>query len=268
MTAATVHAAWTEQVAALEPISLEELNENASLQTRVDRKYIVPAAQWAEVLDDLPGSYRVLETDGRRAFGYESDYYDTPDFDAYRDAAHKRPRRYKVRTRHYLDSGVSAIEVKLRSSRGQTVKYREWLPLENTRSEELTFESRIFVGSFEQIGHDVERLTRVLTTAYERTTLTGADARITIDSGVTATDAEGHVTGYGDALIVETKSSARAGAVDRALWSHGFRPARVSKYCTSLAALRPDLPSNRWARTLRRHIPDHQTTRPSRPIVS
>ncbi|WP_062209975.1 polyphosphate polymerase domain-containing protein [Demequina oxidasica] len=256
MTAVVASSAWTSTVAGLDSISLESLNEQAALQTRVDRKYIVPVDEWATVFASLEQEFRVLEEDGRRGFGYESDYFDTADFAAYYDAARRRPRRYKVRTRHYLDSGLSAIEVKLRSARGETVKHREWLPQEAARSAALTFESRVFVGSFDQIGHDVDRLTRVLTTSYERTTLTGEDARITVDSAVSATDADGTQTGFGDALIVETKSASRAGSVDRALWAHGIRPSRVSKYCTSLAALRPELPSNRWARTLRRHITD------------
>ncbi|WP_061963333.1 polyphosphate polymerase domain-containing protein [Demequina aurantiaca] len=260
MTALVTRSAWAATVADLDPISLESLNEQAALQTRVDRKYIVPADQWATVFASLGQGFRVLEVDGRRGFGYESDYFDTADLAAYHDAARRRPRRYKVRTRHYLDSGLSAIEVKLRSARGETVKHREWLPQEAARSVNLTFESRVFVGSFDQIGHDVDLLTRVLTTSYERTTLTGDDARITVDSSVSATAAGGAQTGFGSALIVETKSASRAGSVDRALWAHGIRPARVSKYCTSLAALRPELPSNRWARTLRRHIVDAPAT--------
>jgi hypothetical protein len=39
------------------------------------------------------------------------------------------------------------------------------------------------------------------------------------------------------------------------LWANGIRPARISKYCTSLAALRPELPSNRWSRSIRRYVP-------------
>jgi hypothetical protein len=254
MTALDVAARWSDAVASFEPIALDELNEAAALQTRVDRKYIVTPDVWTGVLAGLAGRYRVLDDNGRRAFGYESDYFDTPALGSYHDAARRRPRRYKVRTRHYLDSGLSAIEVKLRSARGQTVKHREWLPMESIRGAELTFESRTFVGGFPEVANDVGRLTRVLMTSYERTTLTGANARITIDNSVSATDAHGNVAGFGDSLIVETKSAARAGEVDRALWSRGVRPARVSKYCTSLAALQPDLPSNRWARTLRRHL--------------
>ena len=42
--------------------------------------------------------------------------------------------------------------------------------------------------------------------------------------------------------------------VDRLLWSLGHRPAPISKYGTGLAALRPELPANRWHRVLRRHF--------------
>ena len=36
----------------------------------------------------------------------------------------------------------------------------------------------------------------------------------------------------------------------------GYRPAIVSKYCTGLAALEPDLPSNKWHRVLLTHFVD------------
>ncbi|OUE09106.1 hypothetical protein CMsap09_09190 [Clavibacter michiganensis] len=60
--------------------------------------------------------------------------------------------------------------------------------------------------------------------------------------------------------IVETKSGSRPSAVDRLLWSHGHRPSTISKYGTGLAALRDDLPSNKWNRVLRRHFADGRTT--------
>ncbi len=102
---------------------------------------------------------------------------------------------------------------------------------------------------------NVHTLSEVLTTSYERVTLVTDDARVTVDRHVAAIDVDGRQMNYGDLLIVETKSTGGAGAVDRALWAAGIRPARISKYCTSLAALRPELPSNRWSRSLRRHVP-------------
>ena len=58
-----------------------------------------------------------------------------------------------------------------------------------------------------------------------------------------------------DAVILETKSGSTAGPLDRHLWAAGIRPSRISKFATGMAALRPDLPANRWNRTLSRSLP-------------
>ncbi len=248
--------AWMDAVHTFDARSLDEVNQTAALQTRVDRKYLVQPRTWEGVLASLDEQPSVLEIDGRRSFHYSSTYFDTPELDSYRDAARKRPRRYKVRTRRYLDTGTSAVEVKVRSLSGTTAKTRLWLDDETSmRPGSLPLAAVAFVGGFDIVGDRVHDLTEVLTTSYERVTLVTADARVTTDRGVAAIDAYGDHMDYGDLLVVETKSPGRAGAVDRALWASGTRPSRISKYCTSLAALRPDLPSNRWSRTLRRHVP-------------
>ena len=249
------------EVAMLEPVSLAELDTAAALQTRTDRKYVVPPETWTIVLSSLTVAPRVLEMDGLRSFRYASVYYDTPELDSYRAAAHRRPRRYKVRSRHYLDLGTTAIEVKVRARTGETVKHREWLSPDAAAapSTGLPPAARRFVSSFPHIADAVGQLREVLTTSYVRTTLLMPDARVTVDGDVRGHLASGAEAAFGRSLIVETKSQGRAGSVDHALWSLGVRPTKVSKYCTALAALRPELPANRWTRTLRRHltVPDH-----------
>lgn len=247
---------WMDTVHALSTLTLDEVNQKAALQTRVDRKYIVRPDTWGHVLTSLDSAPSVLEIDGRRSFRYSSTYYDTSELDSYRDAARSRPHRYKVRTRHYLDTGSSAVEVKLRSSSGATAKSRQWLDVNSAPGGGiLPADAATFVGGFERIGDKAHQLAAVLTTSYERVTLVTADARVTVDRHVAAADIHGRQLDYGDLLIVETKSPRGAGAVDRALWASGIRPARISKYCTSLAALRPELPSNRWSRSIRRYVP-------------
>ncbi|MFV0633880.1 polyphosphate polymerase domain-containing protein [Demequina sp.] len=248
---------WPEAIEHLEPISLAELDLAAALQTRTDRKYLVNPATWAVALAGLERAPRVLDMDGKRCFRYESTYYDTPELESFYAAARRRPRRYKVRTRTYVESGTRAIEVKLRSRVGETVKHRDWLSPADVQGSSGAFlpaAARMFVAQFAETEPVVGDLRETLTTFYRRTTLLTADARVTVDADVEGRDIHGGVASFSPALIVETKSVARAGAVDRALWAHGVRPVRVSKYCTSLAALRPDLPANRWSRTLRRHV--------------
>jgi hypothetical protein len=48
--------------------------------------------------------------------------------------------------------------------------------------------------------------------------------------------------------VVQARSSGPPCAADRVLWAMAIRPVRISKFCTSLAALVPGLPANRWTR--------------------
>ena len=239
-------------------ISLEELVAQASLLTRVDRKYIVPRADLAELAADLDPDTRVLEINGVRGFGYESVYFDTPERTSYWMAARPRRRRFKVRTRTYLDSSESYLEVKTRGSRSTTVKERiEYRPSDRRvlTAEGLEYaESTLAATGID--GVDVRRLEPVLTTRYTRTTLfiPFSQSRATIDVDLEWVTDDDHRLVLPDMAIVETKSGSRASAVDRILWAHGHRPATISKYATGMAALHGELPSNKWAPVLRRYF--------------
>ncbi|WP_137843733.1 polyphosphate polymerase domain-containing protein [Microbacterium sp. 2FI] len=236
-------------------VALDELVATASLLTRVDRKYVVPRADLATVLATLDERTRVLEIDGARDFAYESVYFDTPDLLSFRMAAQPRRRRFKLRTRSYLDTGSAFLEIKTRGVRGTTVKDRDAYDLE--RRDELTGDARDAVAdALTTIGvppvraHDLDA---TLITRYRRATLLAPDGavRATVDTDLEWAGADGDGFSLPDLAIVETKSGAAASPVDRMLWRTGHRPATVSKYATGLAALRDDLPRNRWARLLR-----------------
>jgi len=104
----------------LATIGLAELTERASLLTRIDRKYVLPRAELDAVLGDLDPAVRVLDIDGVRSSAYESVYFDTPELTSFLMAAHPRRRRFKIRTRTYVDSAQSYLEVKTRGGRGVT----------------------------------------------------------------------------------------------------------------------------------------------------
>ena len=84
-----------ESFARLPEIALDELSASASLLTRIDRKYLLQADVAADLVASLAArGARALAIDGQSAFGYLSDYDDTPDFSLYRAAATKRRRRF------------------------------------------------------------------------------------------------------------------------------------------------------------------------------
>jgi hypothetical protein len=242
------------RLAGLAPVSLEDLDEAASLQTRRDRKYLVPAPVAAELVARLGGEVRILEIDGRRSFRYQSVYLDTPELVSYLAAAHRRPHRFKVRTRTYLDSGRSLLEVKTRDGRGRTVKERMAREAgTGLAGPGLSPEEVRHLAGHRLVGPYAAGLRPVLVNRYARTTLlpAGGAGRLTIDLDlVAATD--GRDIALRETAVVETKTTGAAGPADRILWELGVRPARVSKFCTSLAAMRPDLPANRWTQALHR----------------
>ncbi len=258
-------------VAAFAPVSLEEIQDRADLQTRVDRKYVVPTDLVVELLTAHP-HLGVLEIDGLRRFGYESVYFDTPDLVSYRGAAHGRRRRFKVRTRTYTDAGDCVFEVKVKGGRGETVKER--LPYGLADAATITPQAAAFAGT---VLHDtlpdaaglVDGLRPTMITAYDRTTFVDhvAGTRLTCDTSLRCAPARDQVTDPGgevvaggervelaDCVLLESKSPGAVTAIDRWLWARGHRPDRISKYCVGLAALDPALPANRWHRTLVRYF--------------
>jgi hypothetical protein len=70
VTAALDFAVADDMLDSLAPIGLDELVERAGLLTRMDRKYLLPAADLPAVLAALPGDVRVLDIDRQRRFTY------------------------------------------------------------------------------------------------------------------------------------------------------------------------------------------------------
>lgn len=247
----------TPGIRTMRPIDLATLSGRAALMTRRDRKYLVDRTLVPTLVDRMHHAARVLEIDGRRQFGYESCYFDTPALTSYLLAARRRPRRFKVRTRTYLDVDTQWLEVKVRDGRGRIRKSR--IPWTAGASGGIgaagaTFVAEQLVGTVEDPELVVGQLRPMLTTQYLRTTLhLAADgARVTIDESLEAWDRLGNDVVAPGLAIVETKSAGPACAADRILWSLGQRPIKVSKYATCLARMHPGLPATAWRPALRR----------------
>jgi len=239
----------------LRPVGLDELTSRAALMSRVDRKYMLPPGELPELLAAVADAVLVLDIEGRRDFGYRSVYFDTPHLDSFLGTVRRRRRRFKVRVRSYLDTGGRYTEVKTRGPRGATVKRRT----------ACRDESRLDTGAGlllaeAGVAAAPARFRPTLTTTYRRTTflLPATGGRVTVDTHLTWTVPGGGRLETPGRVIVETKSAGAALPVDRLLWSLGHRPCSVSKYGTGLAALRPELPANRWQPVLRRHFPTEE----------
>jgi hypothetical protein len=243
------------------PIGLADVPE---LMSRVDSKYIVTAATFVRLAAELGDRFAALRIGGRRQFRYTSTYFDTPDLLTFRQHRQDRRRRFKLRTRTYLDGGGRWLELKLSGARGSTDKRRipyDDAPAQTLTREALEFVSDTLLGELRVPAPDT--LGPVLSTDYKRVTLvdrTGT-ARLTCDTGLFFRDADRVAPARRDLVLLESKSADGKATVDRVLRDMGVRPVSVSKYCLAVAALR-DCPANRWQRVLRRYLEPRLTRRP------
>ncbi|EKF19408.1 polyphosphate polymerase domain-containing protein [Nitratireductor pacificus] len=248
------HSIATE-LTGFQPLSLDELNGKAAMLERLDNKYIVPADRLRPALNAFSDFFDVLEIDGIRAFTYATRYYDDDGLRSYYDHHQGRRKRCKVRVRDYIDSGLSYLEVKLKSKRQITVKKRLKLR-EPGAGLDLSGEAFIDTCHREIYDSPFDRpLVPVIGMRYRRITLVAKEGgeRMTIDTELSF-DAGGVSRRVRpDISIVETKSARGNGIADAILRGLHVHPTkRCSKYCVGMAATGQVARHNRFLPALRR----------------
>lgn len=222
------------------PISLDALNRKAAMLERLDNKYVVPVSVLAQAVPGFARLFDVLEIDGRRAFTYDTCYFDDPACHCYYDHHQGRRKRVKVRVRRYVDARLCFVEVKLKDKRGITVKKR--LRVDYEQYGRLGDEGLAHVEHSHQAlyGEPFGRaLEPVLEMTYRRVTLVAKEGgeRMTIDHGISFLREDGRCETDPDVFVVETKSANGNGLADAVLRAlHEHPTAGVSKYCAGMAA--------------------------------
>ena len=122
----------------MSPITLGEMDD-IKLMNRIDTKYVCTQAVLEKVLDDARQYYLVLENCGSRIADYNTLYYDTETYRMYLDHHNQRLTRNKVRTRTYLSSDDTYLEIKRKTNRGRTKKKRIPIRTEEFYSFALTY---------------------------------------------------------------------------------------------------------------------------------
>jgi hypothetical protein len=227
-------------------ICLQDLSAASSLQARQDRKYVIATDVLTRLVNALTGHVAVLEVDGLRSSRYETRYYDTGDLLTARHHAQGVRRRFKARTRSYLDSGLVRLELKGKGGGGHTVKYA----LDGAATE-LDSTGRGFLRDAldrcygpRYLPDVVDRLRPTVDMTCRRTTLVGTteQLRVTVDRDLRF----GGARLRPDLAVLEVKSVGPRTDVDRLLVGLGARPVSFSKYVAAIEL-------TRGAEALRRH---------------
>lgn len=257
-------AAMDALTAATPAVDLATVLERAELQHRVDTKYLIFPALLTRLVerwqDEPEGAVDVLGIGGRRRFAYESRYLDTADLRTFREHLQGRRRRFKVRTRSYLDSGDSHLELKLAGAAGGTEKMRWPLPdgavadLPSRVPEELAaLRGELATRGYPAVGS----LQPALTTTYSRATFVGRHRpfRLTVDTDLecSAPPGDARLRALHDRVLLEVKTPTPRDRVHRLLLGLGARPVAMSKYGVGLGLTR-GLSTHPWSQAVARQL--------------
>jgi hypothetical protein len=230
-------------------ISIEELNA-VPLLNRYDSKYLIPLSKFPAVLQQLAHNYKILKIAEKTAFRYHTRYFDDHLLNCYLAHHNSRPRRFKIRIRHYLDTGRVFDEIKFKTNKKSTHKAR----IERTAPHSDIDAS--FAGWLEtQTEIDVDSLTPSLDVYATRSTFVNRafTERVTIDHDVRWTRRDKTIEAL-HFVVLEIKHSHKLVRSDGFIIMKrlGFRPISFSKYCIGIALLEPAIKQGRFRGALRR----------------
>ena len=239
-------------LAEMDGITLDEM-DSIKLMNRADTKFLTTVTTLGEILRRAAALYRVLETGGSRIAGYDTLYYDTDDYRMYLDHQNRRLSRRKVRTRTYVSSGDTYLEIKRKNNKGRTKKKRIGIPSGEFRSFAGDNAAEQFISTLTEFtAPDLSPSTR---TAFSRITLVNnaMTERLTIDSCLKFENLRtGAKSDLADAVIIELKQDGYCHSDIRdILLDLRVKPTRVSKYCIGTVLTVPDIKKSRFIKKIR-----------------
>ena len=240
-------------------LGLEDI-ESVALMDRYDSKFLVPEHWLTHTLTQLK-HHAVLSIANTVSTTYRNLYFDSPDNVCVRQHVRGKTSRFKVRIRHYANTEITFLEVKMRDVYGKTTKHRV-VRSTSTWDAPLSDTERQFLHL--HLGDVASTLAPVLESQFERFTLVALEEgeRLTFDLGVAFKNPrseEGWRTPLAHVSVVEWKQNSvnHQGSLIQALRSHPERrgplgrPLRMSKYLLGRQTLQPDLDFKTYRPALR-----------------
>ena len=225
------------------PATLEEL-DSKKLLDRFDTKFAFQAELLPDILDLLRDNYYILEIDGKRAFAYETLYFDTADYALHNAHHNGKLNRYKFRYRLYKETGTCFFEVKRKTNKKKTLKSRM-----KRKAIEEVLDKKIDKFVKEKTGLSAKDLLPTLWINYSRITFMHkhSDEKLTIDTDLLFKSKYSEKP-FDELVIAELKRPdkyAQSEFIDY-MNQFGIKRMRISKYCTGNVLTNPDVKYNRF----------------------
>jgi len=236
-------ASLEESLGKFQPVSLSEMDK-VKLMMRTETKYVFDATMLPEVLDELAGTYRVLEIEGVRRNPYNTVYFDTDNLKFYTEHHNGKLNRQKIRIRTYVNSDISFIEIKTKNNKGRMIKKR-------VEKEDATWNLSEKACEFirKHVDIDTNSISVSLWNGYKRITLVDLKnkERVTIDLDLEFNDNDKKAQ-ISEVIIAEVKQkkyNVNSFFIQKMRDLH-IRPMRMSKYCIGAVLLKDWIKSNQF----------------------
>jgi hypothetical protein len=227
----------------LKPISLDDIGF-LSLTNRIETKYVFPADRVPGLINLLSERYLALEINNVRIFPYTSTYLDTTEALFYNQHVRGEFDRFKIRYRKYESTNTTYLEIKRKTNKGRTIKWR----IEKTQAYNPS-DTRVtgFIQDHSPVSMNV--IKSVLINRFTRITLANPELkeRITIDLNVSYSGSEKETeAGFPYMAILELKKEVSSDSLffRNLIKQLNIYPTSFSKYCVGSALLNDSLKKN------------------------
>lgn len=231
----------TNTIQTFAPVTLSEMDAVA-LMNRNDIKYVFNLRLLPGILEEARGHYRILEINQERFSGYKTIYYDTSNFTFFHDHISGKLNRHKIRHRTYESTGISFLEVKVRSGKNRTIKWR----ILNEINGEFDTNAAEFLKL--RTSMDSQSLHPVMSNYFKRITLVNMEekTRITLDFDLLFRGNRNSAQQLPYLAVAEIKQEENDtnNFFSRILKKRGIRTTIFSKYCIGSAMTNDNLRKN------------------------
>lgn len=235
-------------------ITLSEMR-SVKLMNRIDTKYVLSYDEVLRLIETAADNdYFVQIIDGVRACRYETLYYDTAEREMFVQHHNRKLTRQKLRTRTYVESGITFFEIKNKSNRGRTKKRRTEIEPRAFTSFASSCKATELLAQYSHYTPD--DVWPALTTHFTRITLVNPKLteRITIDLELSYEDLRSHTkASIPEMAIVEIKSNGNVESLTKRILRDMRIPTlKVSKYCLGTTLTVESIKYNRFKEKIRR----------------
>ena len=227
----------------LNSIGLDEIS-GVRLMNRFEVKYVFTARKLTDLVNLLSKHYQVLEINKLRILPYSTTYLDTSDCFFYHQHTRGEFDRHKLRYRTYEATDESFLEIKKRTNKGMTIKWRiENKPVEGS----LDPVAKGFIQEYLPVSSTMVK--PALINQFTRITLVGFSLkeRITIDFNISFSLPESHTQislPYLAVAELKKEASSDSSLFKALIKKLNIYPTGFSKYCVGSALLNDSVKKN------------------------